>query len=58
MTTRQTLDAIAAKRILILDGAMGSMIQGYHLTDADFRGSRFAAHPVSLLGCNDLLCIT
>ncbi|GHV88446.1 methionine synthase [Spirochaetia bacterium] len=58
MTTRQTLDAIAAKRILILDGAMGTMVQTWHLTEDDFRGSRFADHRVNLSGCNDLLCLT
>jgi 5-methyltetrahydrofolate--homocysteine methyltransferase len=58
MTIREQLDTIASKRILILDGAMGSMIQSFKLIEADFRGSRFADHPVSLSGCNDLLCIT
>ncbi|MDR3334684.1 MAG: methionine synthase [Treponema sp.] len=58
MTTRNQLDRLAAKRILILDGAMGSMIQTFKLTEADFRGSRFASHGSALLGCNDLLCIT
>jgi 5-methyltetrahydrofolate--homocysteine methyltransferase len=37
---------------------MGSLIQSYHLTEEDFRGERFAGHPVKLLGCNDLLCLT
>jgi 5-methyltetrahydrofolate--homocysteine methyltransferase len=55
---RARLDAIAAGRIIILDGAMGSLIQSYHLTEGDFRGERFAGHPVNLLGCNDLLCLT
>jgi 5-methyltetrahydrofolate--homocysteine methyltransferase len=58
MNLRETLNAIASERILILDGAMGSMIQGLHLNEADFRGSRFASHSVPLLGCNDLLCLT
>ncbi|GHU48273.1 methionine synthase [Spirochaetia bacterium] len=58
MNTTETLNALAAERILILDGAMGSMIQSYRLTEADFRGSRFAAHPTPLSGCNDLLCLT
>ncbi|MDR0669378.1 MAG: homocysteine S-methyltransferase family protein [Treponema sp.] len=55
---REQLNAIAAGRIIILDGAMGSLIQSYHLTEEDFRGERFAGHPVNLLGCNDLLCLT
>ncbi|GHV92999.1 methionine synthase [Spirochaetia bacterium] len=58
MTIREQLDEIAAERILILDGAMGSMIQTYKLKEGDFRGERFAAHPTPILGCNDLLCIT
>lgn len=46
------------KRILILDGAMGTAIQGYGLTEADFRGAEFAAHPVALKGNNDILNLT
>jgi len=46
------------KEILILDGAMGTMIQTYPLTEEDFRGERFKSHPHSLKGNNDLLCIT
>ncbi|MEO5338947.1 MAG: methionine synthase [Magnetococcus sp. MYC-9] len=45
-------------RILILDGAMGTMIQKHPLTEADFRGQRFADHPLDLLGNNDLLSLT
>jgi 5-methyltetrahydrofolate--homocysteine methyltransferase len=56
--TRKQLASIAARRIIILDGAMGSLIQGFHLAEGDFRGGRFASHPVNLLGCNDLLCLT
>jgi 5-methyltetrahydrofolate--homocysteine methyltransferase len=66
MTTRETLDAIAARRILLLDGAMGSMIQSLKLGEDDFRGlspgssqgGRFASHERDLRGCNDLLCLT
>lgn len=58
MNTRKTYDEIAQERILILDGAMGTMIQGFTLTEADFRGGRFASHGTSLLGCNDVLCLT
>ncbi|MBF0341987.1 MAG: methionine synthase, partial [Magnetococcales bacterium] len=46
------------QRILVLDGAMGTMIQGYALSEADFRGSRFATHPGDLKGNNDLLSLT
>ena len=44
--------------ILVLDGAMGTMIQRYPLEEADFRGERFASHASSLKGNNDLLNIT
>jgi 5-methyltetrahydrofolate--homocysteine methyltransferase len=47
-----------AGRIVILDGAMGSMIQTYKLEEADFRGPRFASHPHDLKGNNDLLSLT
>jgi 5-methyltetrahydrofolate--homocysteine methyltransferase len=46
------------QRILVLDGAMGTMIQGYNLTEADFRGTHFADHKSDLKGNNDLLCLT
>jgi 5-methyltetrahydrofolate--homocysteine methyltransferase len=44
-----------ANRILVLDGAMGTMIQRYKLEEKDFRGIRFANHPCDLKGNNDLL---
>ena len=46
------------KRILVLDGAMGTMLQAYKFTEEDFRGERFKDFPVSLQGNNDLLSIT
>ena len=46
------------KRILVLDGAMGTMIQKHKLSEDDFRGSRFASHPVDVKGNNDLLSLT
>jgi 5-methyltetrahydrofolate--homocysteine methyltransferase len=46
------------KRILIIDGAMGTMIQRYTLTEEDFRGERFKDHPCDVKGNNDLLNIT
>ena len=58
MNIREQLNLIAEKRIIILDGAMGSMIQALHLNEIQFKGSRFAKHPTSLEGCNDLLCLT
>src|ERR1700680_1405424 len=45
-------------RILILDGAMGTMIQRYKLDEPAYRGSRFAAHPRDLKGAADVLCLT
>ncbi len=49
---------ILKERILVLDGAMGTMIQGYGLTEDDFRGERFKDHDCPLKGNNDLLSIT
>ncbi len=45
-------------RILVLDGAMGTMLQAYHFEEEDFRGTRFKDHPSSLKGNNDLLSLT
>jgi 5-methyltetrahydrofolate--homocysteine methyltransferase len=53
-----TLEKELQKRILILDGAMGTMIQRYKLTEVDYRGAQFADWKSSLKGNNDLLCIT
>jgi 5-methyltetrahydrofolate--homocysteine methyltransferase len=52
------LEDIIQKRILILDGAMGTMIQKHKLPEQDFRGERFRNHPQSLRGNNDLLVLT
>lgn len=46
------------KRILLLDGAMGTALQKFGLTETDFRGQEFAAHPVNLKGNNDILNLT
>jgi len=46
------------ERILVLEGAKGTMIQSYGLSEADFRGEQFAKHPCSLKGNNDLLSLT
>ena len=45
-------------RILVLDGAMGTMLQAYKFTEEDFRGERFKDYPTPLQGNNDLLSIT
>ena len=55
---RARLDALLAERILVLDGAMGTMIQRYRLSEADFRGERFADHPRDLRGNSDVLVLT
>lgn len=52
------LDTLVRERILILDGAMGTMIQRYNLAENDFRGERFAHMPGQQKGNNDLLCLT
>ena len=54
---RALLDLLQ-RRIVILDGAMGTMIQRHGLSEADFRGDRFSAHPQDLRGNNDLLTLT
>jgi 5-methyltetrahydrofolate--homocysteine methyltransferase len=54
MSIQETLK----KRILVIDGAMGTMIQRHKLTEADYRGTRFANWPSDVKGNNDLLCIT
>ncbi len=58
MADTSLLEAALRERIVVLDGAMGTMIQGYGLSEADFRGDRFRDHPVPLGGCSDLLAIT
>jgi len=58
MTTTERLHELLARRILLLDGAMGTMIQRHTLTEADFRGDRFHNHGRDLKGNNDLLILT
>jgi 5-methyltetrahydrofolate--homocysteine methyltransferase len=52
------LDRALARRILVLDGAMGTMVQRMGLSEADFRGERFKTHPHDLKGNNDVLVLT
>ena len=54
----EALKAAAKERILVLDGSWGVMIQRENLTEADFRGQRFANHNNPLKGDNDILCLT
>lgn len=56
--TTEALHALFASRMAVLDGAMGSMIQTYELSEADFRGEPFMQHPHDLKGNNDLLALT
>jgi 5-methyltetrahydrofolate--homocysteine methyltransferase len=58
MTTTERLDDLLRRRVLILDGAMGTMIQRHTLTEADYRGSRFADHAHDLKGNADVLVLT
>ena len=57
-TRGAALPAILAQRIVIIDGAMGTMIQRYKLGESDFRNAALAAHPKDLKGNNDLLVLT
>lgn len=52
------IQSILEERILVLDGAMGTMIQAYDFDENDFRGNRFQDHPCTLQGNNDLLSLT
>jgi len=54
----KTIQDCLKERILIIDGAMGTMIQRYKLSEADYRGERFKDWPSDIKGNNDLLCLT
>ncbi|HEX2668772.1 MAG TPA: methionine synthase [Gammaproteobacteria bacterium] len=58
MDCRSELERLLKERLLVLDGAMGTMIQAHPLEEADFRGERFKGHPKPLKGNNDLLTLT
>lgn len=55
---KEILKKLVTERILVIDGAMGTMIQGYKLQEADFRGDILKNHPNDLKGNNDLLSLT
>src|SRR5215472_11095420 len=57
-STRKKLEAALKERILVIDGAMGTMIQRHKLEEKDYRGARFKDWPSDLKGNNDLLCLT
>lgn len=58
MVEKENIFKVLENRVLVLDGAMGTMIQRYKLKDSDYRGERFATHTIDLKGCNDLLSLT
>ena len=58
ISKRETIEKLMRERVLILDGAMGTMIQSYGLEEKDFRGSQFQSLPGIQKGNNDLLSIT
>lgn len=58
MNIRKDIRNELNRRVLVLDGAMGTMIQRHKLAEEDYRAERFRNHPVDLKGCNDLLCLT
>ncbi|MEC7125484.1 MAG: methionine synthase, partial [Pseudomonadota bacterium] len=58
ISTKTRLQQLLSERILLLDGAMGTMVQARRLSDAEFRGERFADFPYDLAGNNDLLSLT
>lgn len=58
MNRKEQLKKLLDKQILIIDGAMGTMIQRYKLQEADYRGERFKGYALDLKGNNDLLCLT
>jgi len=55
---KKNIQSELVKRILVIDGAMGTMIQRYQLDEKDYRGDRFAAWPHDVKGNNDLLSLT
>ena len=55
---KEKFDEILNNRILVLDGAMGTMIQNHNLNEADFRGRQYADHICDVKGNNDLLVLT
>ncbi len=56
--SKATIEKILSERIMVIDGAMGTMIQTYKLTEEDYRGERFKDFPHSIKGNNDLLVLT
>ncbi|MFG0332309.1 MAG: homocysteine S-methyltransferase family protein, partial [Maioricimonas sp. JB049] len=57
-STRDLLNDLLERRILLLDGAMGSLILDSGPSEEDYRGKQFASHPIDLKNANDVLCLT
>jgi len=57
-STRELLEELLSQRILVLDGAMGTMIHAHQPTEQDYRGARFRNHPFDLKNCSDALVLT
>ncbi len=55
---KQSIESLLGERILVLDGAMGTMLQAYKFEEEDYRGERFRDYPTPLKGNNDLLSLT
>ena len=58
VSTRDQLEDLLSRRILVLDGAMGSMIFAHQPAEADYRGARFHNHPVALKNCTEVMALT
>ncbi len=58
MENQLPLSELIRQRVLVLDGAMGTMIQRHRLQEEDYRGARFSKHPFPLKGCNEVLSLT
>ncbi|MCK5003961.1 MAG: homocysteine S-methyltransferase family protein, partial [Candidatus Aminicenantes bacterium] len=58
MKSRESIEDILKKRVMVLDGAMGTMIQNFHLNEEDFRGERFKTADIPQKGNNDILSLT
>ncbi|HDR68524.1 MAG TPA: hypothetical protein ENN61_05675, partial [Bacteroidaceae bacterium] len=58
MADKRNIKELLEEKILVLDGAIGTMIQRYKLSEKDFRDERLKNHPVDLSGNNDILCLT
>ena len=58
VSTREALEEILAQRIMILDGSMGALLYSRDLQEEDYRGSKFARHPVNLKNCTEALVLS